>query len=96
MAITIGTENQQINSDEGIHKALDDGVNVRVFAGDIWTFPVTGIDGRLGKLCVSQYRAANAADANQPLAVHVTFTLNSIFVSSPAGPPSASLSVSRS
>jgi hypothetical protein len=55
MTITIGTNNQQINSHEGIHKALDDGVDVRVRATDTRTFPVTGADGRPGKLCVSQY-----------------------------------------
>jgi hypothetical protein len=87
MAITIGASNQQIKSDEGIHDALDDGLNVRVRGGETWTFPVTrdGRDGRLGKLCVSRYRAANIPDAKEPLAVHVTFTVTSIFVPSTAG-----------
>jgi hypothetical protein len=85
MAITIENSNQQINGDDGIHKALDDGVNVRVCAGDTWTFPVTGADGRLGKLCVSQYRPENVRGSNEPLAVHVTFTVTSIFVPSTAG-----------
>jgi hypothetical protein len=55
MAITGGANNQQINSDEGIHKALDDGGDIRVCATDTWTFPVIWADGRLGNLCVSQY-----------------------------------------
>jgi hypothetical protein len=87
MAITIGANNQQIRLDDDIHKALDDGVNVRVQAGDTWTFPVkvNGADGQIGKLCVSQYRAADVPGTKEQLAVHVTFTINSIFAPSAAG-----------
>jgi hypothetical protein len=55
MAITGGANNQQNNRDEGIHKALDNCSDVCACATDTWTFPLIVADGRLGKLCVSQY-----------------------------------------
>lgn len=56
---------------------------VRIASGDTCTFPRgLGRDGRTGKLSVSKFRAVPVAGANQDLAVHVTFSIASIFVPS--------------
>lgn len=85
MAITIGRDNQQLNTDALLQRALHDGLNVRVTRDNTWTYPVTGSDGRIGKLSVSRFRETAVTGANQALAVHLTFTINQIFVPSLTG-----------
>ncbi|SHM32763.1 hypothetical protein SAMN05192549_101309 [Duganella sacchari] len=80
MTITIGDKNQQLNTTEQIRTALANGLNVRISTDNIWTFPIGGADGCVGKLMVSRMRRVPVAGANQDLAAHVTFTINQIFV----------------
>jgi len=85
MSITIGAGNQQIDADNTIHQALNHNIYVRVPTRDPWILPATGNDGRIGKLTVSRYHLEPVTGANQSLAVHVTFTINQIFVPSQTG-----------
>jgi hypothetical protein len=81
MGIRIQNHNQQINQDAAIRTALDDGINVRE-GGRAWTFPVRGTDGRIGALSVSRFHSVPVMGANQVLAVHITFSIQQIFVPS--------------
>gem|GEM_PF-2603120 len=69
--------NQQLNTNQLIRQIMGS------FTASGWTFPNQDDgDGCVGRLCVSQFRQAAVAGADQDLAIHISFNIDQVFIPS--------------
>ena len=80
MTVTISEQNQQLETPaiQELLRTLDVG-----FGHNNWIFPHPSPgDGRVGKLCVSQYKPIKVEGTDKKLAVHITFEISHLFIPS--------------